>query len=824
MQQAPTRERETGHAYHKLMWEVAGFSNQLSKYLGPVEWRAARLVCQAWHRGIDRNGDSWSSSHFALRLGHEYRWTLISTSPAAPDDQAISEDLINGEGQQLKTLRSPDVSNRILKRIDLSKLTDRNQSRVLQHIKGLTFTHLNLSGCATLTDKHLQGILQHCPNLLALDLSGANGIKKLTYLSKHCLRLRWLWVRGVPTLTNLSWDGWLKSGTLLLPDLQYLDISHCAALQRVALRAPKLKYLTWQGEHIPKVFELEANRLQHLAADSDAVLKTLLQFSPLTLTFKQARILPIKTFDQEQFGHLRAVHATDDRIGYHYGSTYLSDMIDRADLLGHTTFMISDGTGARQTFCFVQKLKEDANTFWQTWQRLAQETQPIHIGGKLFSRIKELDIQQISEACAQLTRLNVPRGNIPIEQLIGKVLHKRGDLLDKLVVAVVKRASLLTELRLPKFRQMEEASLRSVVANCQSLTSLDLAGWDKISDAGFTTLFESCTTLTNLNLSSSKARTNPTDQLVTTLAQNCTSLVHLKLNYCKAVTDIGLEALVKHCSELATVGVYGCSITDEGIGYLAKLSQLTSLNLGMSIGGRIKPQGLLRLVEQISGLTKLKLSGHNYIKNRDLELITQHLGELRVLSLGHCTGITEEGAYAVATKCPHLTSLDLTAIPGISDQSLAAIGQGCAHLASIRLESCDKITEKGIALLADRCKHLRSISLGYRRQPADPLVTALVQRSTHLTSIRITNCQLLSDAAIALIADNCPKLKNIDLSECRQLTDASVFALVSGCPRLVSIAFSNCPQLTEKAREALNRALGESIYPTHWSWKAYGYR
>ena len=63
-------------------------------------------------------------------------------------DQAMKEDLLQGNGAILRTLKLPDISARILKAIDFSQLRDEElQRRVLANITGLEFEELVLRHC-----------------------------------------------------------------------------------------------------------------------------------------------------------------------------------------------------------------------------------------------------------------------------------------------------------------------------------------------------------------------------------------------------------------------------------------------------------------------------------------------------------------------------------------------------------------------------------------------------------------------------------------------------------------------------------------------------
>ena len=104
------------------------------------------------------------------------------------------------------------------------------------------------------------------------------------------------------------------------------------------------------------------------------------------------------------------------------------------------------------------------------------------------------------------------------------------------------------------------------------------------------------------------------------LATHCYKLRYLNLRGCSAVTDSALLSLSRGCSRLRSLDIGKCSVSDSGLGQLAR---------------------------QLPGLRKLSVRG--------------------------CPRVGDGGVVAVARRCPGLQHLNI--------QDTRVTGQGCAAIA-----------------------------------------------------------------------------------------------------------------------------------------------
>ena len=111
-----------------------------------------------------------------------------------------------------------------------------------------------------------------------------------------------------------------------------------------------------------------------------------------------------------------------------------------------------------------------------------------------------------------------------------------------------------------------------------TMTTINLRGCRNITDAAITALAANCANLTDINLWGCR---NITDAAMTALAGNCANLTAVDLCNCDKITDAAITALAANCANLTTINLWGCrNITDAAITALAaSCANLTTINL-----------------------------------------------------------------------------------------------------------------------------------------------------------------------------------------------------------------------------------------------------
>jgi hypothetical protein len=217
-------------------------------------------------------------------------------------------------------------------------------------------------------------------------------------------------------------------------------------------------------------------------------------------------------------------------------------------------------------------------------------------------------------------------------------------------------------------------------------------------------------------------------------------------------TNKGFEHIGK-LEQLETL-VIGTSedVFDAGIGHLAKLKKLITLDAGSSmtnIG--------LKIIGTFAHLKHLNIAGSEQINGEGLEHLVQ-LTELETLSLNSCDKIEDNGITHVA-KLPKLYRLDLTwtAITNNGLQRLAPL-QSLRHL---EIAGCDGITNDGMQHIA-KLTHLQSLAISGEDNPIKPEGFEALSGLQELTALKVEDCKI-KDSVFESLA-KFPKLAHLLLT------------------------------------------------------------
>ncbi|ORC86001.1 leucine-rich repeat protein [Trypanosoma theileri] len=142
-----------------------------------------------------------------------------------------------------------------LRCLDLSRCTITHPTTLFRGFHSSTLEVLILTGCTALRDVHVRDILEVCPQLHTLDLSGSVGLSNacVTYISQH-KRLKVLRLENCPGIKRLE----LSNIEVLFSSLAYIAKLYAPELRRLPIPlthanvlydffAPKLTEITLKG-------------------------------------------------------------------------------------------------------------------------------------------------------------------------------------------------------------------------------------------------------------------------------------------------------------------------------------------------------------------------------------------------------------------------------------------------------------------------------------------------------------------------------------------------------------------------------------------------
>lgn len=136
--------------------------------------------------------------------------------------------------------------------------------------------------------------------------------------------------------------------------------------------------------------------------------------------------------------------------------------------------------------------------------------------------------------------------------------------------------------------------------------------------------------------------------------------------------------------------------------------------------------GVKALGDHCTNLEILLLGGCLKIGDKCLLSITRGCKKLRILGLGRCHLLSNEGITEIAAL-PKLEKLNLSCCPAVDNESLIAIGNGCRSLTTIHLSGCMNIEEKGLVALLDGCPFIVELDVSKCRLP-DKLISQIEER------------------------------------------------------------------------------------------------
>jgi hypothetical protein len=234
------------------------------------------------------------------------------------------------------------------------------------------------------------------------------------------------------------------------------------------------------------------------------------------------------------------------------------------------------------------------------------------------------------------------------------------------------------------------------------------------------------------------------------IAANCPNLEYLEIIINGGLTDVGLRDLVEGAfSALMEVELYTRKIRE-------KFTQAGMEQLVRSFKG-IKSFGLYfeyshevdtSIVNICSQLETLSLYNCSLT---DADLVGISVPFLHTLKLNgehNSVIVTNAGLIAITTThCNSLTSLDLEGFTGLTDESIRVLSERCSSLRHLRLVDIDGcITDEALVYISTNCRALESIVIDYWNEGHEVAFTsvgvAFLVRLAHdhnLTSVQISN-------------------------------------------------------------------------------------
>ncbi|KAL1915681.1 uncharacterized protein VTP21DRAFT_6440 [Calcarisporiella thermophila] len=203
--------------------------------------------------------------------------------------------------------------------------------------------------------------------------------------------------------------------------------------------------------------------------------------------------------------------------------------------------------------------------------------------------------------------------------------------------------SVIQELRLHKLKSVRPGVLESLVPRLQNLISLDAYICD-----GFQS------------------------KMIIQFALACPRLTQVSLPGCNRITDAALLALAQHCPKLEHLDLRACDyVSDCGITFIAaRCKGLKHLNVGRVARGELISDRAVEALAIGTCLNTLGVAGCSVTDNGLFALAKFRAQSIERISVNSCLRITNAGVQALALNCPRLSVLEIKECHLVTDMAI----------------------------------------------------------------------------------------------------------------------------------------------------------
>ncbi|XP_071728770.1 F-box/LRR-repeat protein 12-like [Rutidosis leptorrhynchoides] len=278
--------------------------------------------------------------------------------------------------------------------------------------------------------------------------------------------------------------------------------------------------------------------------------------------------------------------------------------------------------------------------------------------------------------------------------------------------------------------------------------------------------------------------------------QKCGStLQRFSLTNCGQVTDKGFISIASYCPLLSVICLVGCSITDDGLGLMAK---------------------------SCKSLVEVNLSHCNNITLCGIQYLSQNCRQLKVLKVKIVSYFQNIGVgfVSVASYCPLLSVICLVGC-SITDSELEILAKSCKFLIEVNLNTCINVSDCGIQYISQNCRQLRALKI---RNCKNVVGVGFRWCSSNLKILYASCCALDSTDVIEILRGggleylsfswpvnermfigsiDLANLKVLDLEGCKSIEDDAIVSISKGCPLLRDWDLSWCGRVGLRGWESI---------------------
>eukprot|EP00742_Colponemidia_sp_Colp-10_P008053 GILJ01008688.1.p1 GENE.GILJ01008688.1~~GILJ01008688.1.p1 ORF type:complete len:433 (-),score=43.61 GILJ01008688.1:174-1472(-) len=384
---------------------------------------------------------------------------------------------------------------------------------------------------------------------------------------------------------------------------------------------------------------------------------------------------------------------------------------------------------------------------------------------------------------------------------------------DQVVSLLLTKAPHLTTLK------MDQTPLTENAFSCdclfyESLTSLSLASCSSIDAAAVAAIVTLCPNIISLDLSHCCQIDSAAVQKLAWTNTGVLQVINLAQTF---ITDAGFAEFVKSCTQLTSIDISGCPLSDASIAFVSRCVDLHTFSLANV--RQAEDFGLFMVAKSCKGLTCLDLSRCTNIPSDSFSSLFEQIVNLQMIRLAAVPNVEDKVIESLVTYCPQLYSVDISDNPQLSDHSVFQILLRLPQLKFLDVSRNLHVSLEPLALtsLRARIKSTSPLSLVASQlcelhlsgcfevgvgivdticelglplkvldvsgiMVSDLLLIALARTSLPLQELNLKHCKV-SAAAILFLCDNCSSLNRVNIEQ-NELFSQSRKVLKESLPKL----------------------------------------
>eukprot|EP01034_Spumella_vulgaris_P025969 gene25969-32481_t len=275
-----------------------------------------------------------------------------------------------------------------------------------------------------------------------------------------------------------------------------------------------------------------------------------------------------------------------------------------------------------------------------------------------------------------------------------------------------------------------------------------------------------------------------TDEGVCALARGCSQLQDLCLDGCATqLTDVSVLELANRCIHLEEVGFMNCElVTDYALSHM--IDKCKKLRV---LGAHGTQQIMSTALKAVTGAQCVTLTDEEDYQ-RNIRFGTRFVGgaDLRCVTFDTCASmersLSESFLRTVSYVCPCLLAITFEKYWSLTDELVELFLTLCPTLTSITLRECPLLTGHCLEVITEHCVNIQELELGVEslkkgNTSQDVLMFNFVYaRGAQMKHLNLSDCTTflnqtpVSDASLAVILDSCNKLTRMSVKNCQNLS------------------------------------------------------